>query len=62
MKKGADIILIIGESGAGKSSSLRDLPSKESVFIKPNPNSLPFPGYEANYHQFSDEKKWWRSN
>lgn len=50
-KKGADIILMLGESGSGKSTSLRELDPKETVLIKPNPNSLPFPGYEKNYVQ-----------
>jgi len=49
MKKGAELILLLGDTGAGKSSSFRDLPPKETVFIKPNSNSLPFPGYESDY-------------
>jgi len=49
MSKGADIILSIGNSGSGKSSSLRDLPFKETVMIRPSPKSYPFPGGDKAY-------------
>ena len=49
MKKGANIILVIGESGAGKSSSLRNMKGTETVLIKPNPNALPFPGWTKEF-------------
>ncbi len=49
MNKGADIILAIGNSGSGKSSSLRDLPPKDTIVLRPSPKSYPFPGGDANY-------------
>jgi len=51
MNKGADIILAVGNSGSGKSSSLRDLPPKETLIIRPSPKSYPFPGGDANYKE-----------
>jgi hypothetical protein len=45
----AEPILYMGPSGCGKSSSLRNLPAEQSVIIKPNAKSLPFPGGDVNY-------------
>lgn len=43
----AEVILYIGDSGSGKSTSLRNLNPKETVIITPNSKSLPFPrGHE----------------
>ena len=50
-KKGAEIVLIMGESGSGKSTSARNLNSEKTCIIKPNSNSLPFPGYNKNYEE-----------
>jgi hypothetical protein len=45
----AEIILNIGNSGSGKSSGLRNLPADQTLIIKPNSKSLPFPGGDAKY-------------
>jgi hypothetical protein len=46
----AKMILILGESSTGKSSSFRDMPPEETIIISPNGKDLPFPskGYERN--------------
>lgn len=45
----AEPILVMGKSGTGKTSSLRNLPPKETFIIKPNNKSLAFPGSDKNY-------------
>ena len=45
----ADIILNIGKSGSGKTSGLRNLPPDQTLIIKPNGKSLPFPGGDKNF-------------
>jgi hypothetical protein len=40
----AELILNIGPSGSGKTSGLRNLPPEKTLFVKPNPKSLLFPG------------------
>lgn len=43
-------ILVIGESGAGKSTALRSLDPKSTFIIKPNAKALPFKGGSALYN------------
>lgn len=45
-------ILYLGDSGVGKSTSLRTLDPKETFIIAPNRKELPFPGSEENYTEF----------
>ena len=45
----AEAILVMGKSGTGKSSALRTLPPQQTIVLKPNAKSLPFPGSEKNY-------------
>lgn len=45
----AEPILIMGESGTGKSTALRNLDPKKTIIIQPNAKSLPFPGGAVNY-------------
>jgi len=40
----AELILYIGDSGVGKSTSLRNLPPEDTIILTPNGKSLPFPG------------------
>jgi hypothetical protein len=42
--------LILGESGSGKSTSLRDLDNKTTVIINVLDKPLPFKGYKAKYN------------
>jgi len=51
----AQEILIIGESGQGKSTSLRNLNPKETFIINVAKKPLPFKGWKANYTQFSKD-------
>ena len=45
--------MVLGESGSGKSSSLRTLKPVETFILKPNSKELPFPGSETNYPTFN---------
>jgi len=45
----AELLLYMAKSGCGKTSSLRNLPPKETILITPNAKSLPFPGGDASY-------------
>lgn len=45
----ANVILVVGESGTGKSTSLRNLPSKETYLINCASKLLPFKGSTAMY-------------
>lgn len=47
--------LIIGESGAGKSSSLRNLDPSETYIINVLDKPLPFRGYKKNYWRSTKE-------
>lgn len=47
--------LIIGESGTGKSSSLRNLDCKETFIINVLDKPLPFKGYKKNYQRVSQD-------
>ena len=48
----ADITLIIGESGTGKSSSIRNLDPAKTFVINVLDKPLPFKAYKANYKLF----------
>lgn len=45
----AQSILIIAESGCGKSTSIRTLNPKETVIINIASKPLPFKGWQSNY-------------
>jgi hypothetical protein len=48
-------ILILGQSGSGKSSSIKTLPPKETFIINVCRKELPFRGAEANYTELSKQ-------
>lgn len=50
-------ILIIGQSGTGKSTSLEKLNPKETAIINPTSKALPFKGYKNNYKEFTKDNK-----
>jgi len=50
----ATSIMILGEVGTGKSTSLKNLPPEETVLIRPNHKPLPWRGWRR---QWSEEKK-----
>ena len=49
----SNAILILGESGTGKSSSIRTLPPNETFIINIIGKSLPFKGSSRNYTKLS---------
>ena len=51
----AQEILIIGESGQGKSTSLRNLNPKETFIVNVAKKPLPFKGWKSNYIQFNKD-------
>lgn len=51
----AESILIIGESGSGKSTSARHLDAEETFWINVANKSLPFKGWKSKYPKFSKE-------
>ena len=53
----AQEILIIGQSGTGKSTSIEKLDPKETVIINPTKKGLPFKGSKNNYKEFTAENK-----
>ena len=48
-------ILILGESGSGKSTSIRNLPHKETFIINVIGKPLPFRGAKSHYKQINEE-------
>lgn len=48
-------ILVIGQSGTGKSTSLETLNAKETAIINPTGKALPFKGYNKNYIEWTKD-------
>lgn len=51
----SNMILIIGESGSGKSSSIRNLNHEETIIINVLDKPLPFRGFKSKYKSVSTE-------
>jgi hypothetical protein len=51
----SDTVLIIGESGSGKSTSLRNLNPEETLILNVLDKPLPFRGYRKNYTKLSPD-------
>jgi len=51
----AELVLVLGETGSGKSSSLRNLNAKETFLIQTTPKLLPFKGGAKNYTKITKE-------
>lgn len=47
----ANIVIILGKSGSGKSTSIKSLEPKETVIINPLKKRLPFKGSNASYNK-----------
>lgn len=47
----ADLIAVVGASGSGKSTSLRNLDPKTTFIINVAGKALPFKGFKKNYKQ-----------
>lgn len=52
----AQTILILGESGSGKSSSLRNLNPEETFIISTTAKPLPWRGYKKQYTKLDTKK------
>jgi GTPase SAR1 family protein len=50
-------ILILGQSGSGKSTSIESLNSKETFIIQPFNKDLPFKGWKSNYPLYDKAAK-----
>lgn len=55
MSKTNHCVLIIGESGTGKSTSIRTLPPSETFIINVMGKALPFKGSNSLYKEFNNE-------
>lgn len=53
----AKVILVLGESGSGKTTAAETLPPDKTFFINPVGKDLPFPGAEKNYKRFVTDKE-----
>lgn len=53
----AETICIVGESGTGKSTSLRNLNPEETFIISTTGKPLPFKGWRKKYTPFKIENK-----
>jgi hypothetical protein len=51
----SNAILVIGKSGTGKTTSLENLPPKETFIIQCTKKDLPFKGAKKNFTKFSKE-------
>ena len=61
----AETILVLGESGQGKSTSLRNLNPKETFIISTTSKPLPWRGYKKQYTKFdpksNPEGNWYQT-
>lgn len=51
----ANELALVGPSGTGKSTSLRNLPPEETFIISPSKSALPIPGFRKKYSTISKE-------
>ena len=51
----ANSVLVIGESGTGKTTSMKTLPPKQTFIISCTGKPLPFKGWKKNYTTFGKE-------
>ena len=58
----AETIAIVGESGTGKSTSLRNLNSEETFLISTTGKPLPFRNYRNKYKEIKKEGSEWVGN
>lgn len=62
----AETILVLGESGQGKSTSLRNLNPKETFIISTTSKPLPWRGYKKQYTKFdpksNPEGNWYQTS
>lgn len=58
----AETIAIVGESGTGKSTCLRNLNPEETLLISTTGKPLPFKGYKKKYKEIKKEGSEWVGN
>ena len=51
----SDLIGIAGNSGSGKTTSLKDLNPEETFIVSITGKPLPFPGFRSNYKALKKE-------
>lgn len=52
------LVGVVGKSGSGKTTALRNMPPKETVLVLPNQKTqLPFPGSRKNYVKYNKDTK-----
>ena len=56
----AELCAIVGNSGSGKSTSIRNLDPKSTFIINIAKKALPFKGFKKNYKPLiqGEDKKW----
>lgn len=58
----SNMILIIGESGSGKSSSIRNLDHKQTIIINVLDKPLPFKGFKNKYKKSDDNPNYFATD
>ena len=58
----ANVIGLMGESGSGKTTSLRNLPPKETFYIDCDKKGLNWKGWKDQYTDKADVPNYWRSD
>lgn len=56
----ANVIGVMGESGSGKTTAMRNLPVKETYYIDCDKKGLNWKGWKEQYN--ADKKNYWRSD
>lgn len=56
----ADVIGVMGESGAGKTTSMRNLPPKETFYIDCDKKGLNWKGWKKQYSE--ENKNFWKTD
>ena len=56
----ANVIGVMGESGAGKTTAMRNLPPKETFYLDCDKKGLNWKGWRSQYNE--DSKNYWKSD
>lgn len=56
----ANVIGVMGESGAGKTTAMRNLPPKETFYLDCDKKGLNWKGWRSQYNE--DNKNYWKSD
>lgn len=58
----AKVIGVMGESGSGKTTAMRNLPPKETFYLDCDKKGLNWKGWKSQYKNDSDTPNYWRSD